>query len=172
MQVEADDGRKAAAQEDLRFLEENTLPEIAVITDKGVRKQKQKYVRKIQGRLFGARLRTLACHHNTLTCLFCPTCTAIVKGKVGFADLSRKFFREQGGGDFIVDGTRKTCMQDTVAVVARWMDVNVSNAQVMVDLSAPDGEELEIYKAINYMREKVCGRPACQHDIALVQASC
>jgi len=131
-EVEADDGRKAAAQEDLRFLEENTLPEIAVITDKGVRKQKQKYVRKIQGRLF-----------------------AIVKGKVGFADLSRKFFREQGGGDFIVDGTRKTCMQDTVAVVARWMDVNVSNAQVMVDLSAPDGEELEIYKAINYMREKL-----------------
>ena len=53
---------------------------------------------------------------------------------------------------FLLDGARKTCMQDSLAVAARYLGLRLSNRQVLLDLPAADGGELEIYKAVNYMR--------------------
>jgi hypothetical protein len=73
--------------------------------------------------------------------------------------LSRGFFREQGANPYLIDGTQKTCLQDSLIVAARHAGIEVSKSQVYKDLEEEAGEangqELQVAVAVMYAREKV-----------------
>jgi hypothetical protein len=49
------------------------------------------------------------------------TFAEIIKGTVGFAQLSRGFFRMQGAAAYVQDGTLYTCMQDALVVILHYL---------------------------------------------------
>jgi hypothetical protein len=86
----------------------------------------------------------------------------IVKGTAGFADMSRKSFRSHGCAQFVTDGSRFTCVQDSIITTARWLGVEVTKTQIYEDLVIPfQNVEIKIEDAVCYMREKLPLRVEC-----------
>ena len=86
--------------------------------------------------------------------------------------LSRGFFREQGAVPYLIDGTQKTCLQDSLIVAARHSGIEVSKSKVYEELEKESGaakdQELQVAVAVMYAREKV--RPfscimTCMHGL-------
>lgn len=94
--------------------------------------------------------------------------TGIAVGTAGYADLSRKFFRDQGASTFILDGTQRTCLQDSLIVASRFAGAKVVQTKVYQDLVNPATwvhetaqvahgplAELQVGHAVLYAREVV-----------------
>ena len=62
---------------------------------------------------------------------------------------------KQGAKPYIIDGNKKTCLQDSIIVASRWAGVWVVKTQVYKYLP-PSNEELDISLAICYVHETVC----------------
>ena len=78
--------------------------------------------------------------------------TKIVAGTAGYSDLSRGDWRQQGCAPFIQDGSKYTCIQDSLIVVARYVGC-VFNAKDLHDALDDPLKEAEIYRIVNYARD-------------------
>ena len=78
--------------------------------------------------------------------------TKIVAGTAGYSDLSRGDWRQQGCAPFIQDGSKYTCIQDSLIVAARYVGC-VFNAKDLHDALDDPLKEAEIYRIVNYARD-------------------
>ena len=60
-----------------------------------------------------------------------------------------------------MDGTKKTCVQDSLVVAARFAGATVIKSKVVNDLMPSDGGEVEIGQAVLYAREQVSRLCVC-----------
>lgn len=78
----------------------------------------------------------------------------IVEGTAGFADTARKSFRDLGGAMIVIEGTKYTCIQDSIITTARWLGVKETKKRVYDDLVDPlHPAEISISDAVNYVRD-------------------
>ena len=78
--------------------------------------------------------------------------TKIVAGTAGYSDLTRGDWRQQGCAPFIQDGSKYTCIQDSLIVAARYVGC-VFNAKDLHDALDDPLKEAEIYRIVNYARD-------------------
>lgn len=76
----------------------------------------------------------------------------IVAGTAGFSDLSRGDWRQQGCAPLIQDGSKYTCIQDSLVVAARYVGCEFSVKQLHDKLDDPL-KEAEISAVVCYARE-------------------
>ena len=88
----------------------------------------------------------------------------IVAGTAGFSDLSRGDWRQQGCGQFIQDGSKYTCIQDSLVVAARYVGCQFSAKELHKELDDPF-KEAEISAVVCYARETLGLSMVCvSHD--------
>ena len=126
------DERKEAARKDLEVIHAEQMA-VASLPDAVERNVKMKLLKVINNRLM-----------------------KIVAGTAGFTDLSRGEWRQQGCAKLVVDGTKHTCIQDALCVVARHLGVGVSKTQIYAALVDPiSGQEAEIASVVCHAREQL-----------------
>ena len=76
----------------------------------------------------------------------------IVAGTAGYSDLSRGDWRQQGCAPLIQDGSKYTCIQDSLVVAARYVGCQFSVKQLHDKLDDPL-KEAEISAVVCYARE-------------------